>query len=65
MSEFQTIGNTDVSLSWTETVFPTANQVATTDLATLRTAGLSGRKAEYGRCSITAWTFLLTCVIYL
>ncbi|KAI9442125.1 DNA glycosylase [Lactarius indigo] len=30
-------------------VFPTAYQVATTDLATLRTAGLSGRKAEYVR----------------
>ncbi|KAI9463558.1 DNA glycosylase [Lactarius psammicola] len=37
---------------WTKTrreVFPTAYQVATTDLATLRTAGLSGRKAEYVR----------------
>jgi DNA-3-methyladenine glycosylase II len=32
-------------------VFPTAYQVATTDLTTLRTAGLSGRKAEYGACS--------------
>ncbi|KAH8990587.1 DNA glycosylase [Lactarius akahatsu] len=30
-------------------VFPTAYQVATTDLAILRTAGLSGRKAEYVR----------------
>jgi hypothetical protein len=28
--------------------FPTAYRVATTDLATLRTVGLSGRKAEYG-----------------
>ena len=37
--------------SWTNTrqdTFPTAYQVATTDLTTLRTAGLSGRKAEYG-----------------
>ncbi|KAH9061358.1 DNA glycosylase [Lactarius vividus] len=37
---------------WAKTrqeVFPTAYQVATTDLATLRTAGLSGRKAEYVR----------------
>lgn len=30
-------------------VFPTAYQVAATDLAILRTAGLSGRKAEYVR----------------
>ncbi|KAE9411528.1 DNA glycosylase [Gymnopus androsaceus JB14] len=29
--------------------FPTAQQVASTDLAILRTAGLSGRKAEYVR----------------
>ena len=46
------MGNTDVFLSWTKTPaqdkFPTAYQVATADLATLRTAGLSGRKAEYG-----------------
>ncbi|KAH9048342.1 DNA glycosylase [Lactarius hengduanensis] len=37
---------------WAKTrqeVFPTAYQVATTDLAILRTAGLSGRKAEYVR----------------
>ncbi|KAH9998439.1 DNA glycosylase [Russula compacta] len=37
---------------WTKTrkdVFPTAYQVATKDLTTLRTAGLSGRKAEYVR----------------
>ncbi|KAI9508211.1 DNA glycosylase [Russula earlei] len=37
---------------WTETrqdVFPTAYQVAKTDLPTLKTAGLSGRKAEYVR----------------
>lgn len=37
---------------WSKTrqeVFPTAYQVATMDLATLRTAGLSGRKAEYVR----------------
>jgi DNA-3-methyladenine glycosylase II len=42
------------SYSWAKTrhdVFPTAYQVATTDLATLRTAGLSGRKAEYGAYS--------------
>ena len=32
----------------TQDKFPTAYQVATTDLATLRTVGLSGRKAEYG-----------------
>ncbi|KAI0305698.1 DNA glycosylase [Multifurca ochricompacta] len=30
-------------------VFPSAYQVATTEIATLRTAGLSGRKAEYVR----------------
>jgi DNA-3-methyladenine glycosylase II len=35
-------------------VFPTAYQVATVDLATLRTAGLSGRKAEYGAYSCQA-----------
>ena len=43
--------------SWTKSrqdVYPTAYQVATTDLATLKTAGLSGRKAEYGACSY--WT---------
>ena len=37
--------------SWTKKIqdtFPTAYQVATTELATLKTAGLSGRKAEYG-----------------
>ncbi|KAI0297077.1 DNA glycosylase, partial [Russula brevipes] len=37
---------------WTKTrqdVFPTAYQVATTDLTTLKAAGLSGRKAEYVR----------------
>ncbi|KAH9176415.1 DNA glycosylase [Lactarius sanguifluus] len=37
---------------WAKTrqeVFPTAYQVATTDLAILKTAGLSGRKAEYVR----------------
>ncbi|KAH9961225.1 hypothetical protein BC827DRAFT_1132040 [Russula dissimulans] len=37
---------------WTKSrqdVHPTAYQVATTDLATLKTAGLSGRKAEYVR----------------
>ncbi|KAI0254101.1 DNA glycosylase [Lactifluus subvellereus] len=37
---------------WAKTrqeVFPSAYQVANTDLATLRTAGLSGRKAEYVR----------------
>ena len=28
--------------------FPTAHQVITKDVTTLRTAGLSGRKAEYG-----------------
>ncbi|KAF8502181.1 DNA glycosylase [Russula emetica] len=33
----------------TQDKFPTAYQVATTDLATLRTVGLSGRKAEYVR----------------
>jgi DNA-3-methyladenine glycosylase II len=44
-------------LSGTETPqdkFPTAYQVATTDLAALRTVGLSGRKAEYG--ARTRWT---------
>jgi DNA-3-methyladenine glycosylase II len=30
-----------------EQIFPTPSQVATTDITTLRTAGLSQRKAEY------------------
>ncbi|KZS98289.1 DNA glycosylase [Sistotremastrum niveocremeum HHB9708] len=30
-----------------ETLFPTPDQVSNTDIATLRSAGLSGRKAEY------------------
>jgi 3-methyladenine DNA glycosylase/8-oxoguanine DNA glycosylase len=30
--------------------FPSPQQVAEMDLATLRTAGLSLRKAEYGKC---------------
>jgi DNA-3-methyladenine glycosylase II len=37
--------------SWTnarQDTFPTAYQVATTDLLTLKAVGLSGRKAEYG-----------------
>ena len=29
--------------------FPSPQQVVGTDIATLRTAGLSGRKAEYGK----------------
>ena len=32
--------------------FPSAAQVANMDIATLRTAGLSGRKAEYGISSL-------------
>lgn len=39
--------------------FPTAYQVATTDLATLRTVGLSGRKAEYG--ARTYWASHVYC----
>jgi hypothetical protein len=38
-------------LSWTKKIqdnFLTAYRVATTEVATLRTVGLSGRKAEYG-----------------
>ncbi len=49
-------------LSWTKTPqdkFPTAYQVATTDLTTLRTPGLSGRKAEYG--ARTCWVFHVYC----
>lgn len=40
--------------------FPTPQQVANTDLAILRTAGLSGRKAEYGeyKCSRDFWRSL-------
>ncbi|KAJ7287536.1 DNA glycosylase [Mycena rebaudengoi] len=37
----------DYSSSGPDAFFPTPSQVAATDLATLRTAGLSGRKAEY------------------
>ena len=37
----------------TQDKFPTAYQVATTDIAALRTVGLSGRKAEYG--TRTCW----------
>jgi DNA-3-methyladenine glycosylase II len=51
------LGNTDAFLSWDKTLqykFPTAYQVATMDLATLRTAGLSGRKAEYGARTCSA-----------
>ena len=41
--------------------FPTAQQVASTDLAILRTAGLSGRKAEYGKMNrVDIHTPLLT-----
>lgn len=34
-------------------VFPTAQQVAGTEIDVLRTAGLSGRKAEYGVLSLS------------
>jgi hypothetical protein len=39
--------------------FPTAYQVATTDLAALKTVGLSGRKAEYG--ARTCWAHHVYC----
>ena len=39
--------------------FPTAYQVATTDLAALKTVGLSGRKAEYG--ARTCWASRVSC----
>ncbi|KAK7045590.1 hypothetical protein VNI00_007422 [Paramarasmius palmivorus] len=32
--------------------FPTPHQVASTDMASLRAAGLSGRKAEYGKSNV-------------
>ena len=38
----------ETRISFHSNTFPTAYQVATMDLTTLRTAGLSGRKAEYG-----------------
>ncbi|KDQ57620.1 hypothetical protein JAAARDRAFT_130654 [Jaapia argillacea MUCL 33604] len=38
---------TDNAWATGETFFPTAHQVSNLDIATLRTAGLSGRKAEY------------------
>lgn len=38
----------DASIHSSASFFPTASQVAGMDITTLRSAGLSGRKAEYG-----------------
>ena len=39
--------------------FPSPQQVANTDIATLRTAGLSARKAEYGKRPLSPRFFCL------
>lgn len=41
--------------------FPSAHQVVTKDIVTLRTAGLSGRKAEYGELPAKGRRALCSC----
>jgi DNA-3-methyladenine glycosylase II len=40
-------------------LFPSPQQVVDTDIATLKTAGLSTRKAEYGQQSDCYWLKML------